>query len=262
MHAPIVATATSRPHRLSVTLALTLHAGVAATLLAPMPPAAPFAEPATLVELVQWSPPPPAVEQPIAAPEPKAAPQPAKVAPPRAAVGAKPAAAPALAAATKAAPAVAPTSAPAPTSPPTSAPAPEPASVPADGNAASPQPAAAGSGPAATAAAGDATVPPSGDATVPPSGDADYLANPKPAYPPLAQKRGWEGVVTLLVAVDETGAPQEVKVKASSGYSLLDRCAVEAVQRWRFTPARRGGKAVAANVEVPIRFGLEGQATG
>jgi protein TonB len=114
----------------------------------------------------------------------------------------------------------------------------------------------------ASAPAATGPVAPVHEAYLPPNGDAAYLSNPRPAYPPLAQKRGWEGVVTLFVAVDENGQPQEVKVKETSGYPVLDRCAVEAVQRWRFVPAKRGGRAVAANVEVPIRFGLEERSTG
>jgi len=33
---------------------------------------------------------------------------------------------------------------------------------------------------------------------------------------------------------------------------------VRAVERWHFTPARRGGAAVEANVRVPVTFRLTG----
>lgn len=116
-------------------------------------------------------------------------------------------------------------------------------------------------GPAQPSAAPAAVPAPALEETLlPPVHDAAYLSNPKPAYPSLAQKRGWEGVVVVLVAVDEDGRPQDVAVKASSGYAVLDQCALAAVRQWRFAPARRGSRAVAANVEIPIRFGLGNEA--
>ncbi|MFW6162471.1 MAG: energy transducer TonB, partial [Planctomycetota bacterium] len=48
----------------------------------------------------------------------------------------------------------------------------------------------------------------------------------------------------------------EVRVARSSGHAVLDEAAVAAVRRWRFTPARAGGAAVTAEVEIPIRFRL------
>lgn len=81
---------------------------------------------------------------------------------------------------------------------------------------------------------------------------------PRPPYPPVARKRGWQGVVTLLVQVAEDGRPLEVTIKKSSGHSMLDDAARDAMQSWRFAPARQGGRTVAAAVEVPVRFALEG----
>ncbi|MBX9635158.1 MAG: energy transducer TonB, partial [Magnetospirillum sp.] len=33
--------------------------------------------------------------------------------------------------------------------------------------------------------------------------------------------------------------------------------ALDAVKRWRFAPARQGGRPIVAAVEVPVRFSLE-----
>jgi len=92
----------------------------------------------------------------------------------------------------------------------------------------------------------------------PPDRPAAYLSNPKPRYPELARRQRLEGLVLLEVLVSPAGTPERVTVHRSSGHDVLDAGAVEAVQRWRFAPARQGGSAVAARVEVPVRFALVG----
>lgn len=98
--------------------------------------------------------------------------------------------------------------------------------------------------------------PPADQTYVPPLSHADYLANPPPRYPPVATRRGWQGVVVLAVEVDEEGRPISVRVDSSSGYTVLDEAARATVAIWRFVPARRGQRPVAADVKVPIRFNL------
>lgn len=87
--------------------------------------------------------------------------------------------------------------------------------------------------------------------------EADYLNNRPPAYPRASLRLREEGDVQLRVRVGPDGKPREVKLASSSGSTRLDRAALEAVQRWGFEPARRGGSAVAAWVVVPITFKLE-----
>ncbi len=87
--------------------------------------------------------------------------------------------------------------------------------------------------------------------------DADYLHNPKPVYPPMSRRFGEEGKVLLKVRVTPLGTAEQVDIQTGSGYSRLDSAAREAVQRWRFVPARRGDEAVAASVIVPITFALD-----
>lgn len=95
---------------------------------------------------------------------------------------------------------------------------------------------------------------------VAPRSNVEGLDNPRPPYPTLARRRGWEGLVVLMVWVDELGAARSVELHQSSGHDVLDQSALNTVKSWRFVPARRGGHTVPASVQVPIRFSLDGKA--
>lgn len=84
-----------------------------------------------------------------------------------------------------------------------------------------------------------------------------HTQNEPPAYPPLALRRGWEGTVTLQVAVGADGLVTGVEVLVSSGYVILDTAARQAVMSWRFEPAQAGGAAVESVVELPVEFRFE-----
>lgn len=84
-----------------------------------------------------------------------------------------------------------------------------------------------------------------------------YDVHPAPRYPRLSLRAGHEGTVTLRVLVDEHGQPQEVVIERSSGHRALDKAARDQVlAKWRFHPATREGRAVAAWALVPIEFSL------
>lgn len=84
-----------------------------------------------------------------------------------------------------------------------------------------------------------------------------YESNPKPAYPEVARRRGYEGKVILSVVVMKDGSPGSVRVAKSSGYQVLDDAAMAAVAQWKFVPAHLGQEPVEMEVEVPIIFRLE-----
>jgi protein TonB len=75
-----------------------------------------------------------------------------------------------------------------------------------------------------------------------------------PPYPRRALSQHQEGVVLLRALIDEQGAAREIKLQATSGYPLLDRAALEAVETWQFMPETVNGRPVAVWVEVPVRF--------
>ncbi|MCK9395816.1 MAG: energy transducer TonB [Methylobacter sp.] len=89
--------------------------------------------------------------------------------------------------------------------------------------------------------------------------NADYAENPKPDYPAIAQSRGWEGKVLLKVQVSNEGLSDAIEIERSSGYEILDESAIEAVKKWRFTPAKRGETPIASSAIVPIIFILQDQ---
>jgi protein TonB len=81
--------------------------------------------------------------------------------------------------------------------------------------------------------------------------------NPKPPYPPLARRRGYEGTVRLKVEVLASGKVGRIWVKNSSGYAILDRSALKTVKDWSFIPARFGNIPVKSTVIVPVTFKLK-----
>ncbi len=76
----------------------------------------------------------------------------------------------------------------------------------------------------------------------------------KPPYPEEARAQRIEGVVMLLVGVDASGRVTNARLSQSCGHEILDRAALTAIRSWKFVPAQQSGQAVAATVEVPIRF--------
>lgn len=84
-----------------------------------------------------------------------------------------------------------------------------------------------------------------------------YGFTPRPGYPAVAIRRGYEGSVLLNVHVLPNGRPKEVTIFKSSGHKVLDNAALKAVKKWKFVPAQRGFKAVSSWVKVPIEFRLE-----
>ena len=89
---------------------------------------------------------------------------------------------------------------------------------------------------------------------------APVLGNQSPKYPYAARRRGIEGKVVIEAVVDRAGTVATAEVAVSSGYRLLDRAALSAVNRWVFHPARRRGRAVGATIAIPITFALETEA--
>ena len=78
-----------------------------------------------------------------------------------------------------------------------------------------------------------------------------YLVRPQVNYPSESRAAGEQGVVLLRITVNASGRPTSVTVANSSGFSRLDRAAVEGGWRCRVSNAFEG-----AQFEAPLRFGL------
>lgn len=87
-------------------------------------------------------------------------------------------------------------------------------------------------------------------------GYPNYGLNPKPTYPTIAKRHGYEGLVVLNVFVLESGNVGKIEIRKSSGYDVLDNSALDAVRNWVFIPGKRNGQAMSSWVVVPIRFDL------
>lgn len=92
--------------------------------------------------------------------------------------------------------------------------------------------------------------------TAPPPAVPDVLPVPKyaplPKYPEIAIDAQIEGRVIVRALVGTDGAAR--RVVAVSGSSVLLGAAIEAVQRWKFEPARANGVPVEVWVEIPVSF--------
>ena len=86
-----------------------------------------------------------------------------------------------------------------------------------------------------------------------------YRENPAPPYPLTAIRRGHEGTVVLEVLVNREGRVDELRLHQSSGYSVLDKAAMDSVKGWVFEPATIGEEKRDMWVKVPVRFQLRSQ---
>ncbi len=81
---------------------------------------------------------------------------------------------------------------------------------------------------------------------------------PEIPYPPELFTKKVEGEVLLYLVVDSSGAVirDSTRIATSSGHPEFDAAAMEAAPGLKFHPATRNDTAVAAPIQVPIRFRL------
>ncbi|UUM33066.1 energy transducer TonB [Vibrio japonicus] len=85
-----------------------------------------------------------------------------------------------------------------------------------------------------------------------------FLTNPTPPnYPRLARKRGIEGVAVYEVWLDKNGKQVKQVLMNSSGTKILDKAALDAIKKWKFSPHTVDGVRMAHRVQIPIRFKLD-----
>ncbi|MEZ8100691.1 energy transducer TonB [Vibrio bivalvicida] len=85
-----------------------------------------------------------------------------------------------------------------------------------------------------------------------------FLTRPSaPKYPRLARKRGIEGIALYEIWLDEDGQQVKQVLISSSGTDILDKSALAAIKKWRFSPHSVDGQKMAHRVQIPVRFKLD-----
>jgi protein TonB len=112
--------------------------------------------------------------------------------------------------------------------------------------------------PEAPAAAPAAPAAPAPSSSTVEGGDlsSQVISAKPPVYPVEARRAREQGTVKLLVLVGPDGRVSDVAVSGSSGSKRLDQAALSAVKRWRWSPTKRDGAAVAVRGYVTIPFVL------
>lgn len=75
-------------------------------------------------------------------------------------------------------------------------------------------------------------------------------------YPPEAKRAGIEGTVRLKIVVDDQGRVVDVQLVSGPGYGL-NEAAKEALKRFKFKPAIKGGEAVSTSMVYNYTFLLD-----
>ena len=79
----------------------------------------------------------------------------------------------------------------------------------------------------------------------------------KPRYPALSIRAGEEGTIILEIEVLPDGSVGFVRVIESPGYDRLEKAAIDAVRKSKFSPAQRDGSPIREVVRKTIRFRLQ-----
>ncbi len=82
------------------------------------------------------------------------------------------------------------------------------------------------------------------------------VKTPPPRYPDTLRRDGVAGMCAISIVIDEKGTVVQSTV-AKSTHPEFEKPALEAVERWKFKPAKKDGNAVKVKVTVPLRFSVE-----
>jgi periplasmic protein TonB len=86
--------------------------------------------------------------------------------------------------------------------------------------------------------------------------DAVLLRAVGARYPTAAMRARQEGWVLVSFTIDPAGRTGDIKVVDAQPRRVFDRAAMDAVQRYQFTPAKKDGAAVASVKQQRIEFKL------
>lgn len=89
----------------------------------------------------------------------------------------------------------------------------------------------------------------------------DGVKPPKPVYSPEpdfseeARHARYQGIVMMHIVIDTSGNVTDIRIDRALGRGL-DENAVEAVKKWKFSPATRDGQPVSVSMMTEISFNL------
>ncbi|MFZ8944201.1 MAG: energy transducer TonB [Methylophilaceae bacterium] len=75
-------------------------------------------------------------------------------------------------------------------------------------------------------------------------------------YPRIAQRRGWEGELTLEVRLDKLANILNISIYNKSNYEVLDQEAIKMIERSKPLPMPTNLTSETFTVFIPIKFGL------
>jgi protein TonB len=102
----------------------------------------------------------------------------------------------------------------------------------------------------ATSGADNIATPAAGGAT----SEAVLVRSADPSYPSSALRSHQTGWVVVAFSIEPNGRTSDVHVTASQPRHIFDSSAVDAVNRYRFTPAMKNGVAVSSARQLKIEF--------
>ena len=76
-------------------------------------------------------------------------------------------------------------------------------------------------------------------------------------YPRIAQRRGWEGELTLEVRLDKHAKILNIMILNKSNYDVLDQEAIKMIERSKPLPKPTDLTSETFTVFIPIKFGLQ-----
>lgn len=80
-----------------------------------------------------------------------------------------------------------------------------------------------------------------------------FISGEAPAYPIAQLRKGNPGAAVIGFTIDEKGNTRDFVIIGAT-YHFFATHAIRAVQYWKFEPAKKNGKPVAAKVRVPFVY--------
>ena len=75
-------------------------------------------------------------------------------------------------------------------------------------------------------------------------------------YPAIARRKGWQGIVKLELHIEADGSITDLQVDETSGYSILDKAALQCLQLASIPGAAQWLQGHATNIVVPVEYRL------